>query len=87
MGMYGVGIGALAGMDVASLMTTLGNTTGIGALAKFAVAFPLIFHTVGGIRHLYWERYPEGLHQDTQKTASIIVVGVSTVLSVGAALI
>lgn len=84
-GMYGVGIAALGGLDAAALMATLGQSA-VGPLFKFAVAFPLVFHVFGGVRHLYWEHYPEGLHQDSQKTASIILVGTSSVVSIAAAL-
>ncbi|KAH9255625.1 succinate dehydrogenase, cytochrome b556 subunit [Batrachochytrium salamandrivorans] len=84
-GMYGIGIAALGGFDAASVMASIGQSS-IGPLAKFAVSFPLVFHTFGGIRHLYWEIYPDGLHQDTQKQASIILVGTSSVVSIAAAL-
>jgi succinate dehydrogenase/fumarate reductase cytochrome b subunit len=50
-GVYGMGLGALAGMDVGSTMAALGDSA-IGPLAKFAVAFPLSYHYIGGIRHI-----------------------------------
>lgn len=28
--------------------------------AKFAVAFPLVYHYLGGLRHLYWDHYSFG---------------------------
>lgn len=28
--------------------------------AKFAVAFPLVYHYLGGLRHLYWDHYKYG---------------------------
>jgi succinate dehydrogenase/fumarate reductase cytochrome b subunit len=50
-GIYGMGLGALAGVDVGSTMAALGDSS-IGPLVKFAVAFPLSYHYLGGIRHL-----------------------------------
>ena len=36
--------------DVAGLMTELGSG-GAGAVMKFAVAFPLLYHWMGAVRH------------------------------------
>jgi len=79
-GMYGVGIGALAGVDVTHLMSVLGHSS-IGPLAKFLVAFPLTYHIGGGIRHLYWERFPDNLGPATQRQASIYLLGSTGVIS------
>ena len=85
-GMYGIGLGALAGVDVVHTMAALGES-GLAPLAKFTVAFPLAFHTIGGVRHLYWERLPENLSPETQRQASIIVAGSSLAVSAIAALL
>lgn len=85
-GMYGIGIGALAGMDVTHAMYALGSS-GIAPLAKFAVAFPLAFHTAGGVRHMYWERYPENLSPETQRQASMAVIASSVAVSAVAAVL
>lgn len=85
-GMYGIGIGALCGLDVTHMMYSLGHSS-IAPLAKFAVAFPLVFHGVGGVRHLYWEHFPENLSPETQRQASLLVVGSSVALAGVAALL
>jgi len=85
-GMYGVGVGALAGIDVTHMMHSLGHSA-IGPLAKFSVAFPLAFHLIGGVRHLYWEHYPANLSPETQRQASLLVVGSSVAISSVAALL
>ena len=79
-GMYGIGIGALGGLDVTHYMYALGHS-GVGPLAKFTVAFPVTYHLIGGIRHLYWERFPENLSPETQRQASLAVIGSSAALS------
>jgi succinate dehydrogenase (ubiquinone) cytochrome b560 subunit len=85
-GMYSIGIGALAGADVASYMNALGHS-GIGPLAKFIVAFPITFHTLGGVRHLYWERFPDNLSPETQRQASVALLASSTVIAAGVSLL
>lgn len=81
-GVYGIGFGALAGMDVAGAMACLGASS-IGPLAKFAVAFPLSYHYLGGVRHIYWERNPAGLSPDTQRQSSIALIAATGVISGG----
>lgn len=85
-GMYAISIEALLGLDVAHMMYAIGHSA-IGPLAKFSVAFPVIYHTVGGVRHLYWERFPENLGPETQRQASIAVVASSVALTSIAALL
>ncbi len=79
-GMYGVGIGALCGLDVAHAMFSLGQSS-IGPLAKMTVAFPVVYHALGGVRHLYWEVKPEGLNPDSQRQASVYLVGATGALT------
>jgi succinate dehydrogenase (ubiquinone) cytochrome b560 subunit len=85
-GMYGVGLGALGGLDVTHMMYAIG-ASGVAPLAKFSVAFPLAFHTIGGVRHLYWEHYPENLSPETQRQASVAVIASSVAVSAIAALL
>ena len=84
-GMYGIGIGALGGVDVAHVMYAVGHS-GIGPLAKFAVALPLTYHGLGGVRHLYWEHYPDNLSPETQRQASVALIASSTLVSAAIAL-
>ena len=50
-GIGGIGAVALVGSDPSLIMASIGQS-GIGPLAKFSVAFPLIYHTLGGARDL-----------------------------------
>eukprot|EP00286_Rhodomonas_abbreviata_P029283 CAMPEP_0181300680 /NCGR_PEP_ID=MMETSP1101-20121128/7019_1 /TAXON_ID=46948 /ORGANISM="Rhodomonas abbreviata, Strain Caron Lab Isolate" /LENGTH=68 /DNA_ID=CAMNT_0023405933 /DNA_START=374 /DNA_END=580 /DNA_ORIENTATION=+ len=68
-------------------MSCLGDMTVIGHGAKFAVAFPLVFHYLGGVRHLAWDRKPEMLENADVEQSSKILVGASVGLSVVAAML
>lgn len=35
------------------------GSSAIGPLAKIAVSFPLIYHYLGGVRHIVWDKQPE----------------------------
>ena len=43
-GVTGIGALALVGADVAPVMTFIGSIPVIAPLAKFSVAFPLLYH-------------------------------------------
>mmetsp|Transcript_20167 Transcript_20167/g.31495 ORF Transcript_20167/g.31495 Transcript_20167/m.31495 type:complete len:180 (+) Transcript_20167:96-635(+) len=71
-----------------SLMSDIGNSGLVLASgAKFAVAFPIVYHYLGGLRHLVWDNAPEMLtNMDVEKTsygligASVLVSGVALVV-------
>lgn len=86
LGIAGVGAIALGGGDASSVMSTIGNTAGLGMLAKFAVSFPLVYHYAGGIRHVMWDKNPEMLQNEDVTQSSYILVGASTAVSVALAL-
>lgn len=56
-------------------------------MAKFAVSFPLVYHYLGGIRHLMWDRMPEMLENAKVEQSSYVLVGASATISVALALI
>lgn len=63
-------------------MTMIGNITVIGSAAKFSVAFPLLYHYLGGVRHLVWDHMPEQtLDNEKVEQSSYLLFGVSTTLS------
>lgn len=70
------------------LMQDINASTGpvLGSMAKFTVSFPLIYHYLGGVRHLAWDNYPEMLTNVDVTKASYALVGGSVVLSAGMAL-
>jgi succinate dehydrogenase (ubiquinone) cytochrome b560 subunit len=50
-------------------------------LAKLLVAFPLSWHYVVGLRHLYWDQTTKGLELSDLKQSTPIVMGVAGALS------
>jgi succinate dehydrogenase (ubiquinone) cytochrome b560 subunit len=77
----------LAGVDVPALMSTIGDVTLIGQVAKFGVAFPLTFHYLGGIRHFMWDKNPESLDNEKVEASSKILFGAATAVSAAIALL
>lgn len=68
----------------ASFMSSIGNAGVIVApVAKFVVAFPLVYHYLGGLRHYLWDNNPEMLSNVDVEKASYALVGTSVVLSAG----
>lgn len=50
MGLAGISVLALGGVDVAGVMSSIGSSS-LGAPAKVLFAFPLVYHYGGGLRH------------------------------------
>jgi succinate dehydrogenase (ubiquinone) cytochrome b560 subunit len=46
--------------------------------AKFAVAFPLTYHYLAGLRHLYWDHYKYGNMVDKDSPLELSAVGRSS---------
>jgi succinate dehydrogenase (ubiquinone) cytochrome b560 subunit len=69
----------------ANLMSSIGSTPGIivAPMAKFVVAFPLVYHYLGGLRHYIWDNNPDMLSNVDVEKASYVLVGTSVVLSAG----
>ena len=69
-------------------MSDIGNSgLVLSSGAKFAVAFPIVYHYLGGLLHLVWDNAPEMLkNMDVEKTsygligASVLVSGVALVV-------
>jgi succinate dehydrogenase (ubiquinone) cytochrome b560 subunit len=60
----------------------------LGGMAKFAVGFPLVYHYLGGVRHLIWDTFPDKyLNNVSVEKTSYVLVGGSLVLSVGLAVL
>ena len=80
----GLGLVEIIGGNGAALelMSTIGSSgLMIGGLAKFSVAFPFIYHYLGGLRHLVWDNSPEMLTNVDVEKASYALVGSSVLLS------
>jgi len=78
----------LVGGDATALMSTIGNTPILGTVAKATVAFPLVFHYLGGIRHIMWDKMPEThLNNESVEKSSYMLIGSSAAITLGLALI
>lgn len=54
----------------------------VAAGAKFSVAFPIVYHYLAAIRHIYWDNSPDILTNADVEKASKMLFGGSTFLSV-----
>ena len=57
----------------------------VSTAAKFSVAFPIIYHYFGAVRHIYWDMTPDVLTNEQVEKHSYWLFGSSTVLSLGLA--
>ena len=46
-------------------------------LVDYSILFPLNYHTLGGIRHYIWDKYPDYLNNKATKKSSYILFGAS----------
>lgn len=76
---------ALVGVDVPALLSTIGDITALGFVAKFGVSFPLVFHYIGGLRHMFWDRSPEMLENEKVEQSSYQLFAIATAVSTGIA--
>ena len=86
-GALGVGgIDLIGGSGSAlSVMETIGDTSFfISGPAKLAVAFPIVYHSFGGLRHFVWDQFPDKfLDNDMVPKASQALFGSATLISLG----
>jgi len=81
-GVGGIAASALVGADVAVLAASIACTP-----IKFGVAFPLVYHYFGGVRHVLWDRNPAMLQNKEAEQSAYLLMGGSTVVSAGLALL
>lgn len=86
-GIYGIAALSLFDVNVASLFSTIGQIYFLSSVAKFVVSFPVIYHFLGGLRHIYWDKNPESLTNEEVEKTSYAVIGTSLALSLGASLV
>lgn len=94
--MLTVGTFALASLEIVggsgtslALMQDIGgysHNVMVPFLGKFAVAFPILYHYSGGIRHFYWDFYPEALTPKGIDQLSYGLIGGSLALTTVVAL-
>eukprot|EP00941_MAST-03F_sp_MAST-3F-sp1_P005919 g5919.t1 len=83
-GMYGIGMASLVS-DTTALIQGMQTSMPLlmGPVAKGVVGFPLAYHYLGAIRHLYWERNPSGLGTESIHQSSTVLIGASVVSTLG----
>ena len=78
-GAAGLGAAELVGGSgtALSIMQTIGSQGLIvSSTAKFAVAFPLVYHYGAAIRHLYWDNSPDILtNESVEKSSQQLAAG------------
>ncbi|KAL3798813.1 hypothetical protein HJC23_004601 [Cyclotella cryptica] len=83
-GCAGLGIVEIFGGSGAalSLMQVIGESGAlVAAGAKFSVAFPVVYHYLGGLRHLVWDAKPDLLTNVDVEKASYGLIGASVLVS------
>ena len=86
-GAFGIGAVDLVGGAGASLAIMEGiGSSGvlIAAPAKFAVGFPLVYHSLGALRHFVWDFFPDKyLNNVDVSKSSIALFGSAGFISLG----
>lgn len=44
---------------------------------KLLLSFPFVYHTLGGFRHIYWDKTTEGIDNENARLSSIVLFVVS----------
>ena len=80
MGMSFVALGG--GCDIPSYVESVKvSVPMVMPVLKMLVAFPLVYHTVAGVRHLYWDKTAKGLDLDSVEKSSKVVIAASGLLT------
>ena len=85
-GIFGIAGASLIGMDVVPIVNSIGNSY-VGPVAKLAVAFPLVYHYLAGVRHLMWDKSPPLLETKLVTQSSYILLGASGAITLGLAFV
>eukprot|EP00924_Labyrinthula_sp_SR-Ha-C_P016350 snap_masked-scaffold_6-processed-gene-0.44-mRNA-1 protein AED:0.08 eAED:0.08 QI:0/-1/0/1/-1/1/1/0/157 len=86
-GLYGTAFASLMTINVPELYMAIGNTAALGSLTKFTVASAFALHFGVGIRHFFWEFYPENLNSQTQYQTAAAIFGFTGVAGLAAVMI
>jgi succinate dehydrogenase (ubiquinone) cytochrome b560 subunit len=86
-GVSAVAIGMLqASHELTYYISALNASPVGGPIAKFVVSFPLIYHTLAGVRHLVWDQ-GKFITLDKVYLSGYAIIGASLLGSIGLALI
>ena len=88
-GMYGGGLVALAGScDLPGAIHSFQSSApALVPVVKAIVAWPIVYHSLAGVRHLYWDYTAKGMDLASVELSSKALIASSVVLAVGAAFI
>jgi len=80
-----MGLVALAGgCDIPSYVETMKTSVPVlMPLVKTLVAFPIVYHTAAGCRHLYWDKTAKGLDLATLEMGTKALIAGTVVVSLG----
>jgi len=81
-GLAGLSASALI-CDVPSMIECIRDTTILLGLTKFTISFPFVFHTISGLRHLYWDKTAKGIELDQVAQSGYVVVASSAIITAG----
>lgn len=83
-GVMGMGLVALGGgCNIPAYVEVVKTSVPIlMPLLKMVVAFPIVYHSAAGVRHLIWDKTAKGLDLESVELTSKIVIGGSVVVSV-----
>ena len=75
----GGGLSHLYGYNPISMYDSLNNYQ--KPFIDFAILFPSVYHTFGGLRHFIWDKYPQYLTNTKVNKSSYTLLGISFVSS------
>ena len=85
-GVTGVGLAALT-VDLPSAVEALKSSTVLADAAKAVISFPLLYHYLGGVRHIYWDHANYGLQAEKKGPLTLGAVDRSSYAVLGASLV
>ncbi len=86
-GVFGVaGFAALGGDLGATIIAMKASYPLLVYPAKMAVAFPLTYHYLAGLRHMYWDHYKYGNMAEKNSPLELPAIETSSKMTIGAAL-
>lgn len=77
-GVMGMSFVALAGgCDIPAYVETMKTSVPIlMPLVKMVVAFPIVYHTAAGVRHIFWDKTARGLDlPSVEKSSKALIAG------------
>jgi succinate dehydrogenase (ubiquinone) cytochrome b560 subunit len=89
-GCFGLGSVEIVGGSGSAmqLVQIIGSSgTIVAVVAKYSVAFPITYHYLGGLRHLYWDNKPDLLTNSKVATSSYYLFLSTALIASGAAIV